>query len=389
MTDAPVFTAAFAAAVLIYWLIPGRMRRFFLLLCSVVFIGRLNTVYAVYYLVITLAVYIAGLSIKDDPGRNRGLFLTGVTLLAANLIFYKYFNAAAGAFSLTGLPEIALPLGLSYVTFRLIHYLVELDRGKIPPSGFTDFALYVLFFPTFLAGPVDRFPGFHSQTVSRGRIEIKRMNYGLWRILLGIFKKFVIADMLFQVINPVMLSPESHPRVILLGSFYLAAVWLYMDLSGYTDMAIGVSRLFGYDIMENFNRPFFQKNIALFWRSWHISIYSWIRDYFFLPFFVYKGTRAKLYIGTFCAILIFMLWHRASPGFFVAGVYHGTGLCVWNLFQEAKRKWPGLRRWTERKFLGPVAIFATFNFAALGVAIPFFSRDFAHIKAILLKLLGL
>jgi len=389
MINAPAFAAAFAAAVIIYWLLPAARRRFFLLFCSAVFIALLNTVYAAYYFLITLAVYIAGLSITDYPGGKKRVLITSVTLLVANLSFFKYFNAAAGAFSLAGLPDIVMPLGLSYITFRLIHYLIELDREKIPPSGFADFSLYVLFFPTFLAGPVERFPGFYAQTALRGRFEIKRVNYGLWRILLGIFKKFVIADMLFSAINPVMVSPESHARGMLIISFYLAAVWLYMDLSGYTDMAIGVSRLFGYDIMENFNRPFFQKSIALFWRSWHISIYSWIRDYFFLPLFVYKGTRAKLYIGTFCAILIFMLWHKASPGFFIAGVYHGTGLCAWNLFQESKRKWPGMRRWTEQRFLDPIAIFATFNFAALGVAIPFFSRDFAHIKVILIKLSGL
>jgi alginate O-acetyltransferase complex protein AlgI len=251
----------------------------------------------------------------------------------------------------------------------MIHYVVEVYRNKAPAGSFVDFANYVLFFPTFLAGPVERFPKFHAQTTDKGAFNLSLFNDGLLRILSGIGKKFIVADYLRGLVMPMLSSPEDHGRYLIILAVYGLAIQIYMDFSGYTDMALGVARLFGYKIMENFNYPYFKKNIALFWRNWHISVYSFIRDYFFFPLFGYKASTIKIYLGVFCTMLVFMLWHEGSLNFFLLGVYHGLGLVVWNLYQELKRKYAFLRRKKESQPGRWVSTFVTFTFVSFGFVI--------------------
>ena len=321
------------ATVFFYWIaIPRKRRNIFLLCCSLTFIAFFSPVYALYYFFMSTLVFMAGVLMRAvERKRKKRLFLSILVLLIANLCFYKYYRVgllwadsvvsrfiAVPVFSI---PEIIFPIGLSFITFRLIHYHVEVYRGNIPRTSFVDFSLYALFFPTFIAGPVERFPNFHDQTARAAGMTLAEFNYGLWRILSGMVKKFIIADALFSVIIPVLNAPLLYSRSAVIVSVYGAAIWLYMDFGGYTDMAIGISHLFGYRIMENFNRPFLKKNIALYWRNWHISVYSWIRDYFYFPLFVYRGTPFKLYLGIFCTMVVFMLWHAGTrcmetiPGF--------------------------------------------------------------------------
>jgi alginate O-acetyltransferase complex protein AlgI len=278
------------------------------------------------------------------------------------------------------LTTLLLPLGMSYIIFRLIHFVVEVYKKKIPRSSFIDLGLYVLFFPTFLAGPVERFKPFHIQTIEMKAPDLSSINQGLFRILLGVAKKLV-ADYLAQKIIPALYIPESYPRFLILLFVYGPAIQIYLDFSGYTDMALGVSRLFGYKIMENFNRPFFQRNVAQFWRNWHISVYSWIRDYFFFPFFGYRATTLKIYVGIFMTMVVFMLWHKGNLNFLLLGIYHGLGLVVWQLFQEMKRKYPSIRKWSLRPYVNPVAIFFTFNFVS--VSFNLFYLDLPQLYAVL------
>lgn len=366
------------------------------MLSSLAFISFFSLIYSLYYMTLIAIVFISGILINERPHKKQVVFSATLILLVGNLCFYKYTNVAIEGINLmiknflqlpaVRAPGIVFPLGLSFITFRLVHYIIELYRGKVPQASFIDFASYVVFFPTFLAGPVERFPRFHSQTESITSPCVKELNYGLFRILLGIVKKFAIADYLYRFISPIIFNPQDYSRTMLIAIVYISAIWLYMELSGYTDMAIGISRLFGYKIIENFNRPYIQKNIALFWRNWHISVYSWIRDYFYLPLFVYKGSRIKLYIGIFCTIMVFMLWHKGNWGFLMAGLYHGIGLIVWNLFQDIKKRYPFIKRAIDHRYLDPLSIFLTFTFVAFGISIPFFGRDLEHITALICKI---
>jgi alginate O-acetyltransferase complex protein AlgI len=378
-------------SIIIYWfLLPSKWRSLFLFLISLIFIAFLNLQYILYFLFHIAFVY--SMSFCIEKGKRRKLLLT-ITLiwLIGNLCFFKYsdlfFNTIMeSGFRFSWMPKISfptilLPLGISYIIFRLIHFVVEVYKKKSPKCSFIDLGLYVLFFPTFLAGPVDRFQRFHSQTLEIKGPDLSSVNQGLFRILLGVAKKFILADNLARWVIPLLYSPENHPRFLVLLCIYGTAIQVYLDFSGYTDMALGVSRLFGYRIMENFNRPFFQRNIALFWRNWHISVYNWIRDYFFFPLFGYRASTLKIYIGIFLTMVVFMLWHKGNLNFLLLGIYHGLGLVIWQLFQEIKRKYTPIRKWSARSYLNPIAVFFTFTFVSFGFL--FFYLDLHQLYAVL------
>jgi alginate O-acetyltransferase complex protein AlgI len=381
-------------SILAYWsLLPSKWRPSFLLAISLLFIALFSFQYIPYFLILIGLVYIAGLYIEKG-GRKKLLLILILIWLIGNLCFFKYnelfsrviveFGSPFFSTPKSELPALLLPLGISYIIFRCIHYIVEVYRRKVPRGSFIHFALYVLFFPTFLAGPVERFQRFHTQTMEMKGPDLSSINQGLFRILLGIAKKFVLADNLIRWIIPALQSPESYPRLLVLLFIYGTAIQVYLDFSGYTDMALGVARLFGYLIMENFNRPFFQRNIALFWRNWHISVYSWIRDYFFFPLFGYRASTLKIYIGIFLTMVVFMLWHKGSLNFLILGVYNGLGLVLWQFFQEIKRRFPAVRRGASKPFFHPVSIFLTFNFVSFGFLVFFF--DLSHVYKIFVKL---
>lgn len=401
--------------ILIYWLVlPKRWRSLFLFLMSLLFISLFNLKYVLYFLLHIVLVYLAGLYLTQVENKKKLILILTLLWLIGNLCFFKYSELFINAILGSGLrlswmpkvtlPSLLLPLGMSYIIFRLIHFVVEVYKRKSPKCSFIDFGLYVLFFPTFLAGPVERFKPFHTQTMELKAPDLSSINQGLFRILLGILKKFVIADTLagkgfakemiqliaakqFVVADNLsggiihaLQIPESYPRFLVLLFVYGTAIQIYLDFSGYTDMALGVSRLFGYKIMENFNRPFFQRNIALFWRNWHISVYSWIRDYFFFPFFGYRASTLKIYIGIFMTMIVFMLWHKGNLNFLLLGIYNGLGLVIWQLYQEVKRKYPTLRKWSLQPYVKPIAIFFTFNFVS--VSFLFFHLDLSQIYAV-------
>lgn len=378
------FSVSLLISILVYWiLIPEKLRPQFLLVLSIVFSALFSAGIACYYLLNIIIIYWVGVLI-NRTGQGRKLILKlAIIWLAGNLCFFKYgnilFYPLIKKYSLhllnprTGFPEVFLPLGISYITFKLIHYVVEVYRKNIVNNSFVGVALYVLFFPTFLAGPVERFRSFNHQTLEKRSLDISKVNYGLSRIIYGLMKKIFVADNLSRLIMPIFNFPDSYPRLILILAIYGLAIQLYMDFSGYTDMAIGISRLFGYEIMENFNKPYFQKNIALFWRSWHISVYSWIRDYFFFPIFGHRVSRIKIYAGTIITMLIFHLWHAASFCFLILGLYHGVGLVLWQIFQHARKRSAWLKSLISYKWLGLFSWFLTFSFVSFGCI--FFNSD--------------
>lgn len=377
MRDLINISIILSISILVYWVImPGGWRKYFLFALSLFFIMIASIPWAIYFLFNVVLTYLVG-SLIIKNGKNKKLIIVPVLIwLVGSLCYFKYTNTIVEALSNIGIKfsifpplhfhKILLPIGMSYIIFRLIHYLVELYRNNVPRGSFIDFALYVLFFPTFLAGPVDRFQRFYPQTQGENNFNTAEFNYGLFRLARGLIKKFIVADNFINLIMPVLHAPQEYTRAVVMCAVYGLAIQIYLDFSGYTDMAIGVARLFGYKIMENFNRPFFQSNIALFWRNWHISVYSWIRDYFFFPLFGYRASNIKLYAGIFVSMVVFMLWHAATIGFLILGIYHGIGLIVWQLFQELKKKIPLLRKVVSYKWLNPVSVFITFNFVSFG-----------------------
>jgi D-alanyl-lipoteichoic acid acyltransferase DltB (MBOAT superfamily) len=317
-----------------------------------------------------IIVYIGGKFISQTESEQKKKLVLTVLLLSiiSGLFFYKYFNARAyvSNWRTYNVPRCLIPFGLSYITFRLVHFLVESYRRNIPQTSLIVFISYILFFPLILAGPVERFPRFYMQAKEKMIFEPININYGLGRIALGIVKKAIVADGLNGFVMPVLSSPQAYPSLWVLLSIYVLAIQIYMDFSGYTDIAIGSARLFGYKIMENFHRPFFKTDIAQFWRSWHISVYTWIRDYFFLPLFGFKASRIKLYLGLFFSMVVFHIWHRFSLNFLILGIYHGIILMFWQACQEIKRRYPLVRGLMGYRYLNVLGVFLTFNIVSLG-----------------------
>ena len=389
------FIVFLSVAFVVYWFVcPVKWHSKFLLLASLYVLSLFSIKYTLFLFLSAVLVYMAGNSMANEAKNRTSLLKLTLFWLIGTLCFFKYIHLILDPLSKLGFPlpfdlgttfELVVPVGMSYVVFRLLHYIVEVYRKSLPGHTFYDFALYVFFFPTYVAGPVDRFQRFQPQTIENRPFSFSDVNYGLFRIISGILKKFFIADkLLFPLVMPILNTPGEHSRIIVLLAIYGMALRIYMDFSGYTDIALGVSRLFGYKIMENFNWPYFKNNIAMFWRSWHISVYNFIRDYFFFPVFGFRASQLKIYTGLVLTMVVFCVWHEGTLPFLLLGLYHGFGLVGWQLFQELKGKYRNLRKIVDSPFLDPVSVFITFNFVSFGFVL--FFLDIKGINAVLSKI---
>lgn len=213
---------------------------------------------------------------------------------------------------ISGIPKLELsnllvPLGISFFTFKLLHYLIDAWWGKKPRGSYVDFLAYMLFFQILPSGPVERWPNFLNQSRELAGFRWTYVTEGAYRILIGLCKKLVLADLL--AIYAGGLQVQGQTTIGYWLAAYAYALQIYFDFSGYSDIAIGSGRLFGYRIAENFNNPYFKRNISLFWKNWHMSLTSWFRDYIFIPL---GGSRVPFYrivLNTFIMMMVTGLWH--------------------------------------------------------------------------------
>ncbi|KAA6323559.1 Peptidoglycan O-acetyltransferase [termite gut metagenome] len=311
-----------------------------LLLASYVFYGIADWKMIPLLLLATGVFYGLGILIgksNETTPRKASLWTTlGVCLGVGLLVYFKYFNffitSFSDLFASMGLKtnwstfNIILPLGISFFTFKLISYVIEVHRQHIEPT--TDiavFATYVAFFPTIMAGPIDRPNAFIPQLQSKRAFKYDLAVDGCRQILWGMFKKMVVADNCATAVNTIWTGYQGESGSQLLLVAVLFAFQIYADFSGYSDMAIGVGKILGFRITKNFNYPFFGRNIAEYWRNWHISLTSWLTDYVFMPLNIKFRDIGKW--GPILAIIITFvligLWHGANWTFAVFGLYHG------------------------------------------------------------------
>jgi D-alanyl-lipoteichoic acid acyltransferase DltB (MBOAT superfamily) len=291
----------------------------------------------------TIVAFFAGRWAGDTgtPHRGRVTALFTVTLLAAYLAFLK--TAAVTALPRFG--RIALPLGVSYYTFKLISYVLDVYWEKIEPARqLIPFAAYVSFFPQILAGPIQR-PGDFLRQIPPPRAVFRE---GAWRIAWGLIKKLAVADQLAPTVNYVFSHMKGLHGAEVLAGFYLFPLQLYLDFSALTDIAIGVGRLFGIEGPENFNRPFTASTITEFWRRWHMSLTTWLADYVFTP--LRMSTRKLGKVGLAFSITVNMvaigLWHSFTWTFFAFGLLHAGYLTVETLTSRQRsrflKQWPAV-----------------------------------------------
>ncbi|MEL5892861.1 MBOAT family O-acyltransferase [Bacteroides sp. GD17] len=325
-----------------YFVFPDKYKwkNVWLLIASYFFYGCAEWKMIPLLLVATLLFYRLGLAIGyyNDKCEKKASLLTviGVLLGVGILLYFKYLNffieSFGSFFNAIGLRtdwhtfSIIMPLGISFFTFKLISYVIEVHRRRIPScESFISFATYISFFPTILSGPIDRPKAFLSQLESNRNFSYSMAVDGLRQILWGMFKKMVIADNLALITGNVWHSYHEFSGPILLLNVLFYPFQMYMDFSGYSDMAIGVGKLLGLKVAKNFNYPFLGRNIAEYWKNWHMSLTSWLTDYVFMPLNIYFRNWNKF--GSVLAIIITFiligLWHGANLTFALFGLYHG------------------------------------------------------------------
>ena len=314
-----------------------RLQNIALLVASYFFYGYADLKMLPLLAIATIVFYFLGIAIskaKTDR-ENDILSIIGIAAGVGILLYFKYLNffidSFARLFDSWGMHtnihtfKIIMPLGISFFTFRLISYIVEIHRGTMEPARDpVAFATYIAFFPCILSGPIDR-PDFMDQLQRPHTFEYDKAVDGMRQILWGLFKKCVVADNCAIYVNNVWDDFTTMSGSTLALAAVMYAFQLYADFSGYSDMAIGVGKLLGFKITDNFKYPFFATNIADFWRRWHISLTSWVTDYVFTPLnFMFRNMKEY---GIILAIMINMLivgmWHEANWTCFVYGLYHG------------------------------------------------------------------
>jgi alginate O-acetyltransferase complex protein AlgI len=334
----PIFLFLFLPATLAaYYLLPLRARNCILLVASVAFYAWGELRYVPLVLGSVAFNYVMGrlIGASADPRTGRRWLAVAIIGNLALLALFKYanfavanVNAIAPVLALS-LPTIALPLGISFFTFHAISYVVDVHkRNALPERNLPRFALYILLFPQLIAGPIIRWRDIAAQLATRAT-RAADVAYGARRFILGLGKKVLIANTLGQVADRIFALPATELSAPLawlgLGCYSLQ---IYFDFSGYSDMAIGLMRMLGFRILENFNYPYIARSIREFWRRWHISLSNWFRDYLYIPLGGnHRGAR-RAYANLIVVFLLCGLWHGASWPFVLWGAWHGVFLVV-------------------------------------------------------------
>lgn len=331
------------AAVFLYYLAPGRnAKNIVLFAASLIFYGWGGPRYLLLVLLTALLCYVAGLCL-DAAGERTALkkLSVGVFVLITlgTLGYFKYYNFfAATAGRLAGkelfpLRDIVLPLGISFYTFQAISYVVDVYRGKSPAQkNLFHMALYLFLFPQILSGPIIKYHQVAGQLTNRNET-ISMQFYGIKRFVYGLAKKVLLANTFGQSVDYIMGVPSGQMGTLTAWlAVILYTLQIYYDFSGYSDMAIGLGRIFGFYYEENFNYPYLSSSITEFWRRWHISLSTWFRDYLYIPLGGNRKGLGRTCVNLFIVFLATGLWHGASMTFIIWGIYHG-------LFILSERLW--------------------------------------------------
>jgi alginate O-acetyltransferase complex protein AlgI len=356
-----------------YGLLRGRARGYFLLLCSCYFYGSWDVRFLGLLLGSVVVDFFVALAVERavEPRRRRILYVSiGFNLGVLALFKYAGFFVASlgGLLERMGLSaplpalEIVLPVGISFYTFQTLSYTIDVYRGRLPASrNLLDFALYVMFFPQLVAGPIERAERLLPQMAAVSQRPWRPDLSGLGLIGLGLFKKLALADAV-QFYAGALSAPEAaHPAALWFGT-YAFAFQIYWDFSAYSDIAVGLARLIGVELMTNFNAPYAALGPSDFWRRWHISLSEWLRDYLYVPLGGNRNGTVRTYRNLLLTMLLGGLWHGAAWHFLLWGAFHGLLLVAARaLGGRLTRGWPRCTR--------PLQALAFFHLICLGWAL--------------------
>lgn len=344
------FLIFFPLVTILYFILPHRFRWFLLLSASCFFYMAFIPIYILILAATIITDYFAGIFIEKTNGRQRLLFLLlSIIANVAFLSFFKYFNflnhniaflarLIHWNYPISSL-MIILPIGLSFHTFQAMSYTIEVYRGKQKAEkNIGIFALYVMFYPQLVAGPIERPQNLIHQFYEKHYFEYQRVTDGLKLMTWGMFKKIVIADKLAILVNQVYNNPTDYTGLSLIIATVFFAFQIYCDFSGYSDIAIGSAQVMGFKLMDNFKRPYFSKSISEFWRRWHISLSSWFRDYLYISIGGNRVSRIMWQFNIFLTFVLSGLWHGANWTFVIWGALNGFYLIFSQLTKRAREK---------------------------------------------------
>lgn len=329
------FLLFFPIVTILFFLLPHKFRWFHLLVASCVFYMYFIPIYIVILFATIIIDYFAGILIENAEGQRRKLWL--VMSLVANigvLAVFKYYNFFAEniieAFHLAGssvnipLLTIALPIGLSFHTFQAMSYTIEVYRGNHKAERhFGIYALYVMFYPQLVAGPIERPQNVLYQFHEKKYLSYENVSHGMRIILWGMIKKVVIADRLALYTTDIFNHPyDKSATALAIGALFFS-FQIFCDFSGYSDIAIGTARVMGFKLMTNFNKPYHSRNISEFWKRWHISLSTWFRDYLYITLGGNRVALPRVYFNLFFVFLVSGFWHGANWTFIIWGALHG------------------------------------------------------------------
>jgi D-alanyl-lipoteichoic acid acyltransferase DltB (MBOAT superfamily) len=367
------FAVFFAVVFPITWLLNSRntLKKWFLVAASYYFYAFWRPEFTLLLFASSVGNYLAALALgalSDGRARRVVLWLA----VAANLSvlgFFKYWDffaaslidlsAALGVGGNVPFVEVALPVAISFLTFHALSYVIDVyDRTLKPTTALVDILLYISFFPHLIAGPIVRAAKFLAQTTHRSLAADVKVGGSVFLILGGLFKKVIIANYLStDFVDGVFRAPADFSSLDLLLGMYAYAIQIYCDFSAYTDIAIGVANLLGYQFPENFNQPYRALSVQDFWRRWHITLSTWLRDYLYIRLGGNRGGRWRTYLNVMVTMLLGGLWHGASWNFVLWGGLHGAALVVGRAF--------GLSGKPSTRPRAALAWLATFHFVCL------------------------
>ena len=366
-----IFLAFFAITYGLYLVLQTRSQNRMLLVASYIFYGWWDVRFLSLLLISTAVDYFCGLGIQASEQRKKRQFFLTLSICSnlGILFFFKYFGffaenltAALAVLGISADPQfirIVLPVGVSFYTFQTMSYTIDVYRREMQATrNFLDFALFVSFFPQLVAGPIERASLLLPQIQGHRILRYNQIRQGCWLILFGYYKKVVLADNLAVFVNDVFNAPsEAYGLVIPLATLAFA-FQIYGDFSGYSDIARGISKLMGIELMQNFRRPYFAVNPSDFWRRWHISLSTWLRDYLYIPLGGNRKGPFRTYFNLSLTMLLGGLWHGAAWNFVAWGAFHGLLLIVHRIIPKSEHERGGFKHALHIFLYFPLTLFS-------------------------------
>ncbi len=381
------FLIFFSIFFILYYYSKSTTRRVFLLIASCIFYMWFIPAYVLILFLTILIDYYAGIKIENatDKKHKKLHLILGIVNTCMVLFVFKYHNFVIDNLNFAMSSDISpwniiLPIGLSFHVFQSLSYVIEVYRGNIKAErNLLIYSNFVMMFPQLVAGPIERANNMLPQlNVPNYKIKFEDFSIGLTRFFWGLFKKVAVADTIATYVNATYGNYEHHSGITLAVSTMLFAFQIYCDFSGYSDMAIGIARMIGFKFKENFAIPYFSKTITEFWRRWHISLSTWLRDYLYISFGGNRKGKIKQYRNLMLTMLIGGLWHGASWNFVIWGALCGIYLSIEKLFNIPKIKPKNILT----KSLGALYVFILISFTWIFFRAETFEKAIGIIKKI-------